>query len=90
MTEMKLKHERQKTRQKRPGRPKGKIDKTRVTYHLPKQLVKLVSDQAYTDRIPHSELLSRILIGYFAGKKIKPKPKPRSLAEIAKEKGLAL
>jgi len=72
------------------GRPKDTIQKTRVTYHLPKQLVKLVSDQAYTDRIPHSELLSRILIDHFAGKKIKPKPKERSLAEIAKEKGVPL
>jgi len=79
-----------KPARKGPGRPKGKIDKVRVTYHLPKQLVKLVSDQAYTDRIPQSELLSRILIDHFAGKRVKPKPKSRSLAEIAKEKGVAL
>ena len=72
------------------GRPKDTIQKTRATYHLPKQLVKLVADQAYLDRIPQSELLSRILIDHFAGKKIKSKPKERSLAEIAEEKGLAL
>ena len=79
-----------KTPKKVRGRPKDTIQKTRVTYHLPKQLVKLVADQAYLDRIPNSELLSRILIGYFAGKKIKSKPKERSLAEIAEEKGMTL
>jgi len=79
-----------KPARKGPGRPKGKIDKVRGTYSLPKQLVKLVADQAYLDRIPHSELLSRILIDHFPGKKIKLKPKQRSLAEIAKEKGVPL
>lgn len=79
-----------KPARKARGRPKDTIQKTRVTYHLPKQLVKLVADQAYAERIPNSELLSRILIDHFAGKKIKSKPKSRSLAEIAKEKGVAL
>ena len=73
MIEIKLKYEHQKAPQTRHGRPKEKIDRVGVTYHLPKQLVKLVADQTYLDRIPHSELLSRILIGYFDSKKIKPK-----------------
>lgn len=75
---------------KKPGRPKAEYRISRATYSLPAKLIDLVENYAAQESLSRSDVVSAALIGFFAGKKVKPKPKRRSLTEIAKKKGLKL
>lgn len=80
---------RKKARKKR-GRPKAEYEIGRATYSLPAKLIDLVERYAAQESLSRSDIVSAALIGFFAGKKVQPKPIRRSLAEIAKKKGLKL
>lgn len=74
----------------KPGRPKAEYEIGRATYSLPAKLIELVESYAAQESLSRSDVVSAALIEFFAGKKVKPKPKRRSLAEIAKKRGLKL
>lgn len=75
---------------KKPGRPKAKYEIGRATYSLPAKLIDLVEDYAAQESLSRSDVVSAALIEFFAGKKVKPRPKRRSLSDIARKKGLRL
>lgn len=74
----------------KPGRPKAEYDIGRATYSLPAKLIDLVEDYAAQESLSRSDVVSTALIQFFARKKVKPKPRRQSLADIAKKKGLKL
>jgi hypothetical protein len=75
---------------KKPGRPKAEYEIGRATYSLPAKLIDLVEGYAAQEALSRSDVVSAVLIEFFAGKKVKPKPRRRSLVEVAMTKGLTL
>ncbi len=79
-----------KPKRKKRGRPQAEYDIGRATYSLPAKLIDLVEGYAAQESLSRSNVAAAALIEFFAGKQVKPKPRPRTLAEMAKKKGLRL
>ena len=75
---------------KRRGRSRADNEIGRATDSLPVKLIELVESYASQEFLSLSDVVSSALIGFFAGKSVKPKSKRRSLTEKALKKGLKL
>ena len=67
------------SRRRRPGRPSDNIPRKKMSLQLPEVLVEKVQDYAYWEGVSTTQAISQILIQFFKGRKVKPRPVPRDL-----------
>ena len=75
---------------KKPGRPKAEYEIGRATYSLPAKLLDLVEGYAAQESLTRSDVVFTALIEFFAGKRVKAKPKRCNIVEMARKKGVPL
>ncbi len=72
------------------GRPPKGIELKPKTFNLPVRIIEIIESESEHRGMSQSEFVSLALIDYLARENIKARPRRKSVAEIAKEKGIDL